>query len=320
VNILIFASVFVSSLLLDLLVGEYPSPIHPVVWMGNFIKRRQSAADRISGNLHRFIAGTVLVLSGIVVFAAVPLAFMFLLFAVDAPAAAVVIFAAVNVFIFKAAFSLSALWKAASSVDSALASSDITKARELTAYHLVSRNTAELDERELSAAVIESVAENFTDSVISPWFYFLIGGPAAAAVYRFVNTCDSMIGYHDERYEWFGKFAARLDDVLNFIPARLAGFLIVCAAALSRGVSGKRSLSVMLDERRVTASPNAGWTMSAAAGALGVKLVKKGCYSIDGGTELPVQGDIAVALVKTASSLAAVFVAAVIILCSGMFI
>ena len=130
------------------------------------------------------------------------------------------------------------------------------------------------------------MAENFTDSFIAPLLAFALGGLPLAWAYRFVNTADAMIGYHTERYEYLGKFAARLDDVLNWIPARLSGLLIVFASPFING-SLKKTWQVMIQEHRHTASPNAGWTIAAAAGALGVTLEKIGHYRLGGGAPLP---------------------------------
>jgi len=143
---------------------------------------------------------------------------------------------------------------------------------------LVSRDPGRLDEPMLVAATVESVAENTSDSFVAPLFWFLIFGVPGAVAYRMVNTCDAMIGYRG-RYEYLGKFAARLDDVLNLIPARLTGLLMVAAA----GVTGKNARGawiIMLRDHRLTASPNAGWPMSATAGALGIRLEKTGYYQL----------------------------------------
>src|SRR5690606_21042820 len=116
-----------------------------------------------------------------------------------------------------------------------------------------------------------------------PLFYFALFGPVGALVYRAINTLDSMIGYRG-RYEYTGKFAARLDDVANFLPARIAVVLWLCAAFILR-LQPKRGLQVAWRDHNATSSPNAGWTMAAAAGCLGVKLEKRGEYALGEATQ-----------------------------------
>jgi adenosylcobinamide-phosphate synthase len=167
-------------------------------------------------------------------------------------------------------FSLAGLERAARDVAIDLDSAGINAARQ-SLRSLVSRPTTSLSADEIAAAAVESLAENASDSVIAPLFWWSVAGPAAAAVYRAINTADSMVGYHG-RYEMLGRASARLDDAVNLIPARLTG-LALCAASLS-----PRSLNTMLCEHGRTESPNAGWPMSAMAGALHRRLTKPGHY------------------------------------------
>ena len=187
--------------------------------------------------------------------------------------------------------SVRGLADAAREVARSLGHGDLAAARRAAGYHLVSRPTAELDEGHVASAAVESVAENLTDSVVAPALFFLAGGLAAAAMYRVVNTADAMFGYRLGPLEYFGKVAARLDDLLNLIPARLAGLSLVVGA----GPAGERAsgaLACLRRDRGRTASPNAGWTMAAMAGALGVTLEKPGVYRLGAGA-LPIPEDIA---------------------------
>jgi adenosylcobinamide-phosphate synthase len=154
----------------------------------------------------------------------------------------------------------------------------------------VSRPTSELDAGQVASATVESVAENLTDGLVAPALFFLMGGLAGAAVYRAVNTADAMIGYRDGPLEYFGKLAARLDDIFNLIPARLAALSLVTGALAVRESAGG-ALAALLRDRRRTASPNAGWTMAAMAGALGVRLEKPGAYRLGAG-DLPGVDDV----------------------------
>jgi adenosylcobinamide-phosphate synthase len=167
----------------------------------------------------------------------------------------------------------------------------------------VSRPTADLDPGEVAAATVESVAENLTDSVVAPALMYLAFGLPGAAVYRAVNTADAMIGYRDGALEHFGKLAARADDVLNLIPARISALAIVAAAAFT-GASPRGALKTLWRDRRRTASPNAGWTMAAMAGALNVRLTKRDAYTLgDGPLPSPRHIYASVLVMLTAASL-----------------
>jgi adenosylcobinamide-phosphate synthase len=178
--------------------------------------------------------------------------------------------------------SIRRLVRAARLVDAALARQDLVGARALVAFHLVSRPTGTLAEPHVVSATVESVAENVGDSVVAPIGFYLAFGLAGAAAYRAVNTADAMLGYRTGVLEHFGKIAARLDDALNVIPARLAGLAIVAGAVIA-GADGRGAWRVMRRDARKTASPNAGWPMAAMAGALGVTLEKRGAYRLGDG-------------------------------------
>lgn len=138
---------------------------------------------------------------------------------------------------------------------------------------IVGRNVEHLDEGGVSRAAIESLSENASDGIVAPVFWFLIAGLAGLFAYKLINTADSMIGHLNERYRHFGRFAARLDDVVNYIPARLTGLLTALAAGLTLNrEAGRKSFTVMCRDARLHRSPNAGWPESAFAGALGLAL------------------------------------------------
>ena len=179
--------------------------------------------------------------------------------------------------LLKLTFSFRGLRTTAVKIKSLLRDDKLDKARfELRA--LVGRDTSTLSKPLLVSAAVESVAENSCDSLVAPLFYFLLFGVPGAIAYRAVNTLDSMIGYHG-RYEHLGKFAGRLDDVLNYIPARLTAMFLVLAAFFSRR-SGRRAWQVALSDHSKTESPNAGWPMAAAAGALNIQLEKADRYKL----------------------------------------
>jgi adenosylcobinamide-phosphate synthase len=185
-------------------------------------------------------------------------------------------------FLLKPVFAYRNLRRAVLSVGRALESGDLPGARRLLSWHLVSRETRDLSQSEVAGAAIESLAENLTDSLTAPLLAYAIGGLPAAWAYRFINTADAMWGYRTAEFEQLGKFPARLDDALNWLPARLTGWLLVLAARLT-GQDSRHAARTMLIQHHRTPSPNAGWTMSAIAGALGVTLDKRGVYRLEGG-------------------------------------
>ena len=159
---------------------------------------------------------------------------------------------------------------AAGAVAKALATGDLQQARRAVSM-IVGRDTDRLKEDGVAKAAIESVAESTADGVVSPLFYLALFGPVGAMVFKAVSTMDSMIGYRSETYRDFGACAARLDDVLNFIPARIAALCMVAAAFFS-GADGRGAFRVWKKDRKKHASPNAGQTESVCAGALGLQL------------------------------------------------
>lgn len=141
----------------------------------------------------------------------------------------------------------------------------------------VGRDTGELSRKGVIKAAVETVAENTTDGVIAPLIFMLIGGAPLGMWYKAVNTLDSMVGYHNDKYEYMGKFSAKMDDIVNFIPARLSALLLIAAAAIA-GFDAKNALRIWKRDRRKHKSPNAGQTESAVAGALGVQLAGDAAY------------------------------------------
>ena len=277
---------------IDLLWGEPPARFHPVVWMGELVSALERRAP--AGERARLVYGAGLV--GVV------------LACVALPAWWVervlgrrgLLGAALLGVCLKPAFAVRELFRAAERVGVALEAGDLPAAREWLTW-LVSRDTRELDAPLLAAAAIESVAENASDSAVAPLLCFGLFGLAGAMAYRAANTMDAMLGYRNERYEYLGKAAARLDDALNALPSRLTGALVTGAAALDGGSAGG-AWRVMRRDAHLTASPNAGWPMAAAAGALGVQLEKADHYRLYAEGRAPAPTDVArgVTLVKTA--------------------
>ncbi len=151
-----------------------------------------------------------------------------------------------------------------------LQTSGLDEAR-LALARIVGRETDQLDEDDIYRAVIETVAENFSDGVVAPLFYFLLGGLPLAWAYKAVNTMDSMLGYKERHYLYFGRSAAYLDDIANFIPARLSALLILGAAYI-QGLDWRSGWLILKRDRRAHASPNCGYPEAAMAGILGLRL------------------------------------------------
>jgi adenosylcobinamide-phosphate synthase len=224
----------------------------------------------------------------------------------------------VGTYLLKSCFSVRELGRAALEVAGELEAGHLDKARErLTS--LVSRDTAGLSPQLAASAAVESVAENITDGFLAPWLAFALFGLPGAVAYRVLNTMDSMLGYHG-RYEYLGKAAARLDDLVNFIPARLGAVLITVAARLP-GSSARRAWRTMWRQHRLTESPNAGWTMGAMAGALGVELQKVAHYKLGQPVSPvgPVQIRQAVAVMQRVAGLAFLLSLGVMVIRYGTF-
>ena len=144
---------------------------------------------------------------------------------------------------------------------------------------IVGRDTSVLDEEGVAKAAIETVAENTSDGVIAPMLYTALGGPIAGFFYKAVNTMDSMVGYKNEKYLYFGRAAARLDDLVNYIPSRISTWLMICAAFMGgKSYSGRQAYKIYKRDNRKHASPNSAQTESVCAGALGIRLAGDACY------------------------------------------
>ncbi len=261
--------VLTGALALDVVVGEPPNTLHPVVWMGRFygaLRRRAPARPAPA-----FAYGCLMAAAGPLLFGGGALALGRAL--APLPLAQVV----VEIYLLKSALALRMLGHAGAEVARALGDGDVDRAR-VGLRSLVSRDAALLDAPLIAAAAVESVAENASDSVVAPLLFFVVAGVPGALAYRACNTLDAMIGYHGAT-EWLGKAAARLDDAVNFVPARVTAALLVVASALGAG-SATGALRVWWRDGARTESPNAGRPMAAMAGALGVQLEKVGCYRL----------------------------------------
>jgi len=277
----------------DLVLGDPPTALHPVGLQGRYISILWKMRP-ISGSIALFLFGLFISISGLLVTwaAAAVLQSGLLHIQFIAPSPLVTMVAVIlSAVLFKGSFSFRNLLQAGTRVAAALTEGELDKARYEVSYHLVSRRVDKLGPSALASAALESLSENFTDSAVAPFFWFALGGPAAAWSYRYINTADAMLGYREGDREWGGKAAARLDDILNWVPARFAGWVMI-AAAVPAGLDAPGALRVMRQDSGNCPSPNSGWTMAAAAGALGVRLEKEGVYTINGEGSRPRGDDI----------------------------
>jgi adenosylcobinamide-phosphate synthase len=251
------------TLLLERLVG-YPVPLlraigHPVIWMGALIGWLDRTSNRDSG---RRIKGV--------------LALLVLMGAVLLPTLAIAVVCRLVPFGWIVEAVLATAFLAQKELGRAVAAVAMGLRQSLAAgraavSHIVGRDPEVLDEAGVARAAIESLAESTSDGVIAPLFWLFLGGLPGIAVYKAINTADSMIGHRDERYREFGWASARLDDVVNLIPARLSALLIAAAAPFARAEAGP-ALKAALRDAMKHDSPNAGWPEAAFAGALGISL------------------------------------------------
>lgn len=275
---------------LDGAFGDPPNAAHPVAWLGRYARAIEATSGRTR-------ASGVLATASVVA-SAVGLAAGAVRIAGSAPGAELAAEAA----LVWACTGRRSLFRHAHEVADALDADDLPEARRLLSFHLVSRETAALDASEVAGATIESVAENLSDGVIAPWFWYAVGGVPAATAHRALNTLDGMWGYRTPTYESFGAAAARADDVANLLPARLTALGIIIAARML-GEDAAGALHAWGSDRGRTLSPNAGHPMSAMAGALGIALEKRGEYRLNERGRAPEVADIrrAVRLADAAS-------------------
>ena len=268
-SLLIFGLAF----LIDLIFGELPDRIHPTLLIGRVIayfkpkiKSKNSRTEKMNG-----------VLLGIFIIMLVTVPVYFLIFLVHeflgwAP------YIVVSAFILSTTIAIKCMGQYTLPVAEALENEDFDKAKDLLPF-IVRRDPAALNKQHIISAAVETIAEGTTDGVTSPFFYFALFGVPGAATFRVINTLDSMVGYKDQHHINIGWFSAKLDTTSNYIPARLTAILMVVAALLMNE-NWRKSWNIMQRDKKNTESLNAGWTLSAMAGALRIQLEKPNFYKI----------------------------------------
>ena len=268
------------ALLLDFLIGDPKTKYHPTAWIGKLIavlvpfSRNNSPKKELFGGI--LIVFTVVIIVSTLL---VALDFGISLLTIDI--VSLVVSIVVGSILLKTTIAIRGMQKHALSVVDALEKDDLDSARNHLSM-IVKRNTKNLDKNHISSAVLESVSENTVDGVTGPLFYYAIFGLPGAFVYRAINTIDSMIGYKTSLFRNIGWFGANCDTILNYIPSRLTG-LVMILSALILGYNWKESFYIMKRDGRKLESPNAGFPIAALAGALGTKLEKINYYAVGDG-------------------------------------
>lgn len=260
------------ALLLDTLVGDPRSKYHPVVLIGNcisFYEHLLYKKNTIPRNQILLGISTVLLVLMTVMVIVTGLLFI-------GGTIHPIGYFIVSLLCLYIAISPRCLAEAGIEIANLLRKQDISEARRKVGW-IVGRKTSELDESEITRATIETVAENTVDGIISPLFWFVLLGPWGAIGYRAINTMDSMLGYKNERYLYFGRFAARLDDVVNYIPARITCVLFVIASFLC-GKDWKHAIRIATRDAHKHPSPNGGYAEAPVAGALHIRLGGQNVY------------------------------------------
>ncbi|MBI2111794.1 MAG: cobalamin biosynthesis protein [Nitrosarchaeum sp.] len=268
------------ALVLDFAVGDPRNKFHPTAWIGSLIAKLAPHTKHSSENLEK-LGGIFIILisSGIVVSLLIFLNIGIKLITIDYMY--IIISIIVGGILLKTTIAIKGMERHALAVVTALEQNNISSARDNLSM-IVKRNTKNLDENHVFSGVLESISENTVDGITGPLFYFAIFGLPGAFVYRVINTADSMIGYKTDIFKNVGWFGANCDKILNYIPSRLTGFIMILSAMIL-GNNWRKSYEIMIRDGRKTKSPNAGYPMAAIAGALGAKFEKIDHYSLGDG-------------------------------------
>jgi adenosylcobinamide-phosphate synthase len=254
----------------DFLWKNFP---HPIIWFGKAIEQAERAFLKGDDSPYVKRRNGFLVIAGLMLLAGAAGALLHWLFLKLGVAGLILEAAVASIFLAH-----KSLLDHVRDVATALQDSGL-EAGKLSVARIVGRDTAPLDGAGVCRAAIESLAENFADGVIAPAFWFLVAGLPGLFAYKMLNTADSMIGHMNERYRDFGRASAKLDDVANFLPARLTGVLFALATLfLSGSTAAKRSFSTMMRDARLHRSPNSGWPEAALAGGLNIALAGPRVY------------------------------------------
>ncbi|BBH19966.1 cobalamin biosynthesis protein CobD [Paenibacillus baekrokdamisoli] len=265
-----------AAIIIDWIIGDPKWPTHPVIWIGKFIRllEKRLRPDGVEMSSSKLRAQGVILTSIVTLLSFVMIGLITILAAWIHPWLGY----AFTAWYISTTMAVKGLKDAAMLVYRPLMAGNLDDARKYTGY-IVSRDTATMEEKDTVRATVETVAENTVDAFVSPFVFALLGGAPLAMLYRAANTLDSMVGYRNEQYLYFGWASARFDDVLNYIPARLAGLLLALSSVLCLGFrAGLRSIKAIVQFANLHPSPNSGIPESAVAGALGIELGGRNVY------------------------------------------
>jgi adenosylcobinamide-phosphate synthase len=259
--------------ILDRIFGDPYSFPHIVRWMGSLIAALEKLLCRVfpKGPKGELAGGVVLVCLMVLICAGVPLAVLFFAYSFFTPLGFLL-----ESFLCYQLLAAKSLKLESMKVFHSLKAGDVEGARYNVSM-IVGRDTAKLDANGIARAAIETVAENASDGVAAPLLFIMLGGAPLGCLYKAVNTMDSMVGYKNDKYLYFGRAAAKLDDVLNFIPSRLCALLLILSAKILR-LDSKNAVRIWKRDRRKHASPNSAQTESVCAGALNIRLAGPAVY------------------------------------------
>ena len=257
---------------LDLIFGDPQNIIHPVQVIGKMISSGEKFLLGENSGLSRkykFFAGMMLNITVISLTYGIT-------YLIHRTSENSIILTVAEIYLMYTVFSINSLAREGNRVYNILKEGNIERARKDLSY-LVSRDTETMDEKMIIRSTMETISENTVDGIVAPMLYMFLGGLPLSMTYKAINTLDSMVGYKNEKYMDFGKFSAKLDDVANFIPARITGILIVIASMIL-GYDYKNSLKIFIRDRKNHSSPNSGHAEAGVAGALGVQFGGKVSY------------------------------------------
>jgi adenosylcobinamide-phosphate synthase len=265
--------IFILAFIIDAVFGEFPDRVHPTVWIGKAIAYFKPKFKNENPRIEK-VNGVVLCVL-VILIVAVPVYFLLFWIRYFFSWIPYIVVAAI---LFKTTFAAKCMRNYTVPIAEALEKGDLEEARR-GLYYIVRRDPNKLNEQQIASAAVESIAESTTDGITSPFFFFALFGVPGAFAFRVINTLDSMIGYKDKENVNIGWFSAKMDTITNYIPARLTAVLMVAATALLRG-NWRNAWRILQRDKTKTNSINAGWTMSAMAGALSIQLEKSGHYAL----------------------------------------